>query len=213
MHVNSKLIFTHYAKAHFKPGLKVLEIGPNNHPSAFLKEVAHDEELWHTLDVFDDHRLTFPNADPFKFPIESDQYDIVFSAQVIEHVKKPWLWIEELARVTKPDGLVITINPISWPYHEAPIDCWRIYPEGMKALYESSGLKVEFCEMKTLEKQRSRNQLPGHGAVDPMDTKVKPGTKKKYFEVEKSPSLKSILIKLIGWPVTYSIDCITIGRK
>jgi ubiquinone/menaquinone biosynthesis C-methylase UbiE len=213
VHVNSKLIFTNFAKEYFKKELKVLEIGPNNHPSAFLKEVGHDSSLWDTLDVFEDKRLTYPNADPFNFPVDSEKYDLVFSAQVIEHVRKPWAWVKELARVTKPGGKVITINPISWPYHEAPIDCWRIYPEGMKALYEDAGLKVEMCEMKTLEEIRSKNALPGHGAVDPSDTKLKPGTKKKYFEIEETPSLKSKLIKLFGWPVTYSIDCVTVGIK
>ena len=43
--------------------------------------------------------------------------------------------MKEVARVVKPDGLVITIAPVSWPYHAAPIDCWRVYPAGLNALW------------------------------------------------------------------------------
>jgi hypothetical protein len=33
-------------------------------------------------------------------------------------------------------GMSSSVNPVSWVFHEAPVDCWRIYPEGMKALLE-----------------------------------------------------------------------------
>jgi len=44
-------------------------------------------------------------------------------------------------------------------------------------------------------------------------TKLRPGTKKRYFEAEEAMSVRSRLIKIIGWPVTYSVDGITIGVK
>lgn len=62
----------------------------------------------------------------YEFPIPSDSYDIVLSGGVIEHVRKVWVWIREVARVCKIGGLVITVAPASWPYHVAPIDCWRL---------------------------------------------------------------------------------------
>ena len=40
------------------------------------------------------------------FPAPSGAYDIVFSGQVIEHVRKIWLWIKELTRICKVGGLV-----------------------------------------------------------------------------------------------------------
>ena len=78
----------------------------------------------------------------YSFPVPNDTFDIVIATNVLEHVRKVWVWIKELSRACKPGGHVITINPVSWPYHEIPIDCWRAYPEGMKALYEDGGLEV-----------------------------------------------------------------------
>jgi hypothetical protein len=70
----------------------------------------------------------------------------------MEHIKNIWLWVDELKRITKKNGLIIIISPISWSYHEAPVDCWRIYPEGMKALMQEKGLKVIECLFESLEK-------------------------------------------------------------
>ena len=94
--------------------------------------VGDDSLQWDTLDLVDGHayvpaELTYRSRSPYEFPIEDDAYDIVLSANVIEHVRCVWRWLPELARVCKAGGLVITISPVSWPYHEAPIDCWRIY--------------------------------------------------------------------------------------
>lgn len=73
-----------------------------------------------------------------RFPVPSDSYDILLSGRVIEHVRKIWRWFPEVARMCKPGGLVMTMNPVSWHYHEAPVDCWRPYPGGMKALADVS---------------------------------------------------------------------------
>jgi SAM-dependent methyltransferase len=90
-------------------------------------------------------------TDEYNFPIQADSYDLVLSGQVIEHVRKIWTWMREVARVCKPGGLVITLNPVNWPYHAHPHDCWRIFPEGMRALYEDAGLSVELSHFGSLE--------------------------------------------------------------
>ena len=141
MHTNSRLLFQKHAREFFRPGLRVLEIGPDKFPSTYCSLVADGSITWDTLDIWQDARLTYSATSEYSFPAPSDTYDIVLSGQVIEHVRKIWLWIKELTRVCKVGGLVITINPVSWPYHEHPIDCWRAYPEGMRALYEDASLE------------------------------------------------------------------------
>src|SRR6185503_10808704 len=71
------------------------------------------------------------------------------------------VWIKELSRVCKPDGHVITVNPVSWPYHAIPIDCWRAYPEGMLALYAEGGLEVIVSEWGALADAHVRRSVPG----------------------------------------------------
>ena len=72
-------------------------------------------------------------------------YDIVVSGQVLEHVRRPWRWIHQLTAVCRPSGLIWICAPNTWHYHEWPIDCWRVWPEGMRALFEDAGLDVLEC--------------------------------------------------------------------
>lgn len=130
MHTNSRLLFQKHAREFFRPGLRVLEIGPDKFPSTYCSLVADGSITWDTLDIWQDARLTYSATSEYSFPAPSDTYDIVLSGRVIEHVRKIWLWIKELTRVCKVGGLVITINPVSWPYHEHPIRLLACLPGG-----------------------------------------------------------------------------------
>ena len=158
MHQNPTLLFKKYALPYFKPGMRVLEIGPNKSPSTFQDILKDSSIVWDTLDLSfrNDIPLTYRTADEYSFPIPEGTYDIVLSSSVLEHVRKMWRWFPEVARVTKPGGHVVTIVPVSWEYHEDPVDCWRIYPEGMKALCEDAGLDAVICEWETLGVPRLR---------------------------------------------------------
>lgn len=197
MHTNSKLLFDKFARPLFCRGMRVLEIGPDTFPSTFQKMIPIEEIKWDTLDINDSSSLTYAGSKLYSFPIQSDTYDIVLSGQVIEHVALIWQWMRELARVTKPKGLVITINPASWPYHEAPIDCWRIYPEGIKALCEHAGLSVEKTFWGSLELPKFSRALPGRSP------EFQPKILRLFFSIAG----------LFGFPVEKSFDTITIARK
>jgi hypothetical protein len=95
MHENSILLFKKYALPHFVSGIKVLEIGPDGFPSSYETSVGNICHCWDTLDVYTDNRLTYTAASEYSFPIADNFYDIVLSGQVIEHVRKIWLWIKK----------------------------------------------------------------------------------------------------------------------
>lgn len=151
MHLNSKLLLQKYALDYFQPGMKVLEIGPNEFPSAYQKIAQKPGVEWHNIDITDNPQLTYRMKSEYEFPIATNSYDVVVSGQVLEHVRKIWVWMREITRVCKVGGTVISINPVSYGYHEAPIDCWRVYPEGMRALYDDSGLETITCSVEALE--------------------------------------------------------------
>jgi len=197
LHTNSRLLFEKYAKSLFASGNKVLEVGPDSVPSTFATIVGNPSIVWHTLDIFDNPKLTYPNSNGYSFDIKDGEYDIVISGQVIEHVKKPWKWLPELARVTRKGGLVITINPVSWIYHEAPVDCWRIYPEGMKALYEDASLTVLLSTWESLETPQFRRFIPG--------TSIENHSKKRQTFTK--------IFGRLGLPVERAYDTVTIGKK
>lgn len=87
-----------------------------------------------------------PNVDVVLPPGEDDawpcagEFDVVISGQCVEHVRKPWKWIKGVASLAKPGGLIWITGPNTYPFHEFPIDCWRLWPDGMRALFDEAGL-------------------------------------------------------------------------
>ena len=146
---NDGLLFLRHARALFVPGVRVLEVGPDAEPSALRRLVADPLVAWDTLDIAPRPGIpvTYTARDAYHYAdIPDEAYDIVLAANVLEHVPRVWRWMGELARVCRRGGHVVTLNPVSWHYHEAPVDCWRAYPEGMRALCADAGLEVVLSE-------------------------------------------------------------------
>jgi len=200
MHPNSRLLFCKYARPYFKSGSRVLEIGPD-HPSTLRGLVNEPSIDWHSVDIFAHPDLTYTASNEYSFPIADNVYDVVVAANVLEHVRKIWVWIKELSRVCKPDGHVITVNPVSWPYHAIPIDCWRAYPEGMRALYAEGGLEVIVSEWGALADAHVRRSVPGRSQTAIL-----------AHEGWKTRAINRALVA-IGYPTERAFDIVTIGRK
>jgi len=210
MHPNSALLFHKYALPLFTAGTRVLEVGPDGNPSTYRQQIT-TPVTWSTADLASQvdaggerlwgigsaTELTFPMRSEYDIPAPDAAFDIVVSGQVIEHVRKPWIWMKELARVCARGGVVVTVNPVSWPYHEAPVDCWRIYPDGMRALCEEAGLNVELTRCDSLE-DRPLSWFPG-----------------KSYNAGRGPRGRMLnrAKALVGWPLPIAFDTITIARK
>lgn len=156
MHLNSKLLFQKYAINYFSKNKIVLEIGASG--MSEYQKLLDDKDLnWHTLELVNSPNNKIKNPNHFEtnneyiYPLLDNTYDIVFSGQVAEHVKKPWLWFKELKRIVKPGGYIITISPVSWPYHEDPVDCWRMYPDAMQAFTSECELIMISSTWENLE--------------------------------------------------------------
>lgn len=67
-------------------------------------------------------------------------FDVIVSISTLEHVPKPWQWIRKLASRVKRGGLIYINAPNTWPFHEHPVDCWRVWPVGMKALFDEADI-------------------------------------------------------------------------
>ena len=197
MHTNSILLFEKYAKPYFKPSLRVLEIGPDKLPSTYQSLINDDSIIWHTTDINNNENLTYPTSDEYMSQIPDNTYDVVLCGQVIEHVKKIWVWISHIERMCADKGHIIIISPVSWPYHEAPVDCWRIYPSGMEALLEDTSFEIIDCHFESLELSRYRKDIPGKSPED--QNKFK----RLFFKTEG----------LFGFPVERAYDLITIAQK
>lgn len=144
--------------------------------------------------------LTYVGSE-YSYPIESDAADVVVATNVMEHVRKPWVWIRELARICRLGGYVITINPVSWPYHEYPIDCWRAYPEGMKALYDEARLTVVTSRCESLEDAHLHRHVPGRSL---RNVYKHGGWRMKTFVK---------VAEVLQLPLERPYDTVTIGQK
>ncbi len=71
------------------------------------------------------------------------QYDIVVCASVVEHVDDIYTFFRNLKSVCKIGGIIWILAPAVAGTHSNPIDCWRLYPDGMRFLLEKiAGLEV-----------------------------------------------------------------------
>lgn len=74
--------------------------------------------------------------------LQPDSIDVVISGQTFEHTEYFWLTMQQIARVLKPGGLCCIIAPSSGPEHRFPVDCWRVYPDGLRAVARYAGLRT-----------------------------------------------------------------------
>ncbi len=86
-------------------------------------------------------------------PFEDNMFDAVVTAAVIEHVVDPCSWLQELARITRPGGMIsITTDTYMWKwlktlglYHSIqPID-EAIWPWKILKWAQQAGLELTHC--------------------------------------------------------------------
>ncbi|HEV2095421.1 MAG TPA: methyltransferase domain-containing protein [Chthoniobacterales bacterium] len=81
--------------------------------------------------------------DPYDWQeLSAASADVVIAGQTFEHTEFVWETMRQIERTLKPAGLCCIIVPSSGPEHRFPVDCWRIYPDGLRALARHAGLNV-----------------------------------------------------------------------
>ena len=95
-------------------------------------EIFKSSDKWEYsgLDVEKGPNVDIVVENPYDWEIPDSSYDVVISGQAFEHIEFFWLTFLEMARVLKPQGLIILIAPSRGPQHRYPVDCWRFYPDG-----------------------------------------------------------------------------------
>jgi ubiquinone/menaquinone biosynthesis C-methylase UbiE len=83
-------------------------------------------------------------ADGCALPIEwDDSFEVAISTETLEHVKRPWLFINEMARVVGAGGwVIVTTCDYGFGRHDFPGDYWRFSPEGLTILFTDAGLTM-----------------------------------------------------------------------
>ena len=82
-------------------------------------------------------------ADPYDWrEIAPASADVIISGQTFEHTEFFWLTMLQIARALRPNAICCIIAPSSGPEHRFPVDCWRVYPDGLRAVARYAGLET-----------------------------------------------------------------------
>lgn len=121
--------------------MKIVDIGSMDVNGCYRPLFANHEYTGY--DIAPGKNVDVVGENLYKFPFEDNKFDLAISGQTIEHVADIYAWIKEVSRIVRPNGMVAVIGPNTFHEHRYPIDCWRIFPDGMRFLMETiAGLDV-----------------------------------------------------------------------
>lgn len=72
-------------------------------------------------------------------------FDVMISCSVLEHVKRPWIAVKQMAKYLTSGGLIFLQTHHTFPLHAYPYDYWRFTAESLTMLCEEAGLEVVEC--------------------------------------------------------------------
>lgn len=123
---------------------KVLDIGcgtkPYKHLFKNIKEyigvdlkISGNRDKQRDIDIFYNGKV---------LPFENESIDNVFSSETFEHIFNIEEIIQEIHRVLKPGGKLLTTTPFCWPEHEIPYDYARYSSFALVHLYKKYGFEI-----------------------------------------------------------------------
>ena len=89
-----------------------------------------------------------PNVDivanaPYNWDnVEDESFDYVISGNAFEHIEFPWVTIRLIHSKLKYGGVAAILAPNSLGEHKYPVDCYRYYSDGFRALAKWGGYKI-----------------------------------------------------------------------
>ncbi len=132
-----------YLNSKIKEELIILDLGSQDINGSYKHLFSSSAWKYVGLDVSDGNNVDIVIPDAYSWKnIQSDFADVFISGQTFEHIEYIWLTMKEIFRVLKPGGLCCIIAPSSGVEHNYPIDCWRIYPDGFRALAKYADLEI-----------------------------------------------------------------------
>lgn len=122
-----------------EPTANVLDVGSFDVNGNYRKLVTDRGWQYTGTDVAPGKNVDIVSDDPYNFPFDDGEFDVLISGSTMEHVQAIWRWIPELARMVRSGGMLAIITHTHWRYHPHKYDCWRIMPDGFDYLFELTG--------------------------------------------------------------------------
>jgi SAM-dependent methyltransferase len=132
-----------YLEPRSNEALVIVDLGSQDINGSYRPLVSHKSWRYVGVDMAAGPNVDVVLADPYYWhELAPGTADVVISGQTFEHTEFFWLTMQQIARALKPGGLCCIIAPSSGPEHRFPVDCWRVYPDGLRAVARYAGLEV-----------------------------------------------------------------------
>ncbi len=79
--------------------------------------------------------------DGITMPFDNNHFDCCIATEVLEHCPEPEVFLKEVHRVIKPNGIFFFTVPFLWNLHEVPHDEYRYTPFSLERHLKNSGFK------------------------------------------------------------------------
>lgn len=107
------------------------------------REVLAGHDVTYTgVDVVAGENVDVVMRKPYRVPFKADSFDLVITGSAFEHIPFMWASFLEICRVVRPGGLIFLTAPSRGHIH-FEMDCWRYYPDAMRALAAFARVRLE----------------------------------------------------------------------
>lgn len=126
-----------------KGKVRVLDVGSYN-VNGCMRPLFDDTEAEYVgLDIEAGPNVDVVMNEPYNWDnIPDESFDFVISANAFEHIEYPWLTIKLIHSKLKQGGIACIHAPLTIGEHRYPVDCYRYYSDGFKALAKWGGFQV-----------------------------------------------------------------------
>ena len=141
--INVERFRDQYLHQHRGQPLTILDLGSTEMGASYRR--IFEVPGWNYIgaDLAAGPNVSLVLREPYRWrEVASGSVDVLVSGQVLEHVEFFWLTMLEISRVLKPGGMACLVVPSAGPEHRYPVDCWRFYQDGMRALARFARLDV-----------------------------------------------------------------------
>ena len=88
-------------------------------------------------------------ADLHRLPAEwTNSFDCFIANAVWEHLERPWIAAQEVARILRPGGLFLIATHQCFPIHGYPSDFFRFSRNALRLIFEDAGLIVSAADYR-----------------------------------------------------------------
>ena len=126
--------------------VRILDVGSYNVNGCYRTLFKNHQIEYVGLDVAQGLNVDFVPKDAYNWKeLEDESFDFIISGNAFEHIEFPWLTMEQIYKKLKKNGFACILAPFSHVEHRYPVDCYRYYNDGFRALAKWAGFKVVEC--------------------------------------------------------------------